>query len=276
MMTKMKPVNLKEEKPRGILNPQLGQQKFQLARYEPSTELAPFVEHYWTVKWDLRGQAPYNSETLPHPAIHLAIEPDVAHIVGIVTRKFSRLLQEEGWVFGIKFKPGAFYPFVQMSISNYTNKIVTLSDAFGERGVHFEAAMRAGSNDEERSTLAEDFLRHLAPVHDENMMRVNEMVDIIRSERQITKVDHLVSRTKLTKRSLQRLFSQYVGISPKWVIQRYRLHEATEQVAAGEIVDWSKLAVELGYFDQAHFIKDFKAMVGLTPTEYAKQLQAQP
>jgi AraC-like DNA-binding protein len=73
------------------------------------------------------------------------------------------------------------------------------------------------------------------------------------------------------KRTLQRLFSQYVGVSPKWVIKRYRLHEAADQLGAGEVVDWAKLAVDLGYFDQAHFIKDFKTIVGQTPAEYAKR-----
>lgn len=265
-MSEIHPV---EEKPKGILNPKLGQQKFQLARYAPSAELAFFVEHYWAVKWDLRGQEPYRSETLPHPSIHLAVEPGVAHIVGIVTRKFSRLLHGEDWVFGIKFKPGAFYPFVQRPISEYTDKTVTLADAFGEAGQAYEAAMRAAAGDEQRVAIAEAFLRQRHPAPDENIALINEIVNAISRERAITKVDHLVSRFKLNKRGLQRLFSQYVGVSPKWVIQRYRLHEATAQVAAGEIVDWAKLAVDLGYFDQAHFIKDFKGMVGVTPLEYA-------
>jgi AraC-like DNA-binding protein len=56
------------------------------------------------------------------------------------------------------------------------------------------------------------------------------------------------------------------------VIKRYRLHEAAEQLAAGEVVDWPRLALDLGYFDQAHFIKDFKTIVGRTPAEYAKNL----
>jgi AraC-like DNA-binding protein len=261
------------KKPRGILNPKLGEQKFHLARYEPSAPLTFFVEHYWTVKWDLRGQTPYRSETLPHPSIHLTVEPDSAAIVGIVTSKFSRLLQDEGWVFGIKFNPGAFYPFVQRPVSAYTEQNVPLSETFGVAGLCYQTAVRAATSDEERVALAEAFLAGFSPVYDENVALVRRIIESISAERTITKVDHLVSRFKLNKRALQRLFSHYVGVSPKWVIQRYRLHEATEQVAAGESVEWSKLAVDLGYFDQAHFIKDFKAMVGVTPAEYAKLVE---
>lgn len=265
-----------EEKARGILHPKAGAQKFQLARYEATQPLDPFVEHYWVVRWDLRGQEPYRSETLPHPSIHLVIEPDAAHIVGVVTHKFSRLLQEQGWAFGIKFRPGAFYPFVRTPVSGYTDKTVDLATQFGAAGRALEAALRTATDDAQMVTEAENFLLQLAsaagdPLLDENVRLTGEIVNTIMAERAITKVDQLAGRFHNNKRALQRLFSQYVGVSPKWVIQRYRLHEAAEQAAAGEVVDWSTLAVELGYFDQAHFIKDFKAIVGLTPAEYAKQ-----
>ncbi len=59
-------------------------------------------------------------------------------------------------------------------------------------------------------------------------------------------------------------------MSPKWVIQRYRLHEAAEQLAAGEPVSQPGLALSLGYSDQAHFVRDFKAIVGVTPGAYAR------
>jgi AraC-like DNA-binding protein len=74
-------------------------------------------------------------------------------------------------------------------------------------------------------------------------------------------------------RQLQRLFKEYVGVSPKWVIQRYRLLDAAERVAAGTIVNWADLALELGYADQAHFIRDFKGLVGRSPAEYARRLE---
>jgi AraC-like DNA-binding protein len=74
----------------------------------------------------------------------------------------------------------------------------------------------------------------------------------------------------LTTRTLQRLFATYVGVSPKWVIQRYRLHEAAEQLAADPSINQASLAAELGYSDQAHFVRDFKRIVGMTPAAYAK------
>lgn len=263
------------QKAKGILNPKLGEQKFHLARYEPSPELRCFVEHYWTVKWDLRGQEPYTSETLPHPSVHLTIEPTGDHVVGVVTRKFSRQLEGQGWVFGIKFKPGGFYPFVKSPVTVYTDKVLPISELFGEAGVRYATAIREASSqercDEVRVAHAEAFLRSLSPAHDDHVELVNHIVEIIATQRAITKVDHITKACQINKRALQRLFSQYVGVSPKWVIQRCRLHEATEAAADGEDIDWARLAVDLGYYDQAHLIKDFKTMVGMTPLEYARR-----
>jgi len=87
----------------------------------------------------------------------------------------------------------------------------------------------------------------------------------------LLRAEQVAAASGLTLRSLQRLFSDYVGIGPKWVIQRYRLHEAIARLDEGERVDFARLALDLGYADQAHFIRDFKALVGRTPREYARQ-----
>jgi AraC-like DNA-binding protein len=82
----------------------------------------------------------------------------------------------------------------------------------------------------------------------------------------------LENQFNLTTRTLQRLFSRYAGVSPSWVIRRYRLHDAVDQLDQGEIVDWPALAVDLGYFDQAHFIKDFKKIIGVSPGKYVRRV----
>jgi AraC-like DNA-binding protein len=94
---------------------------------------------------------------------------------------------------------------------------------------------------------------------------------MIAVDRTITTVEQVLHRWRLGKRMLQRLFNEYVGVGPKWVINRYRLHEAIERLAGDPPKDWTQLALELGYFDQAHFIRDFKALVGRPPAAYVRQ-----
>ena len=258
------------EKPRGILNFAAGAKKFQLARYVPAPDLGFLVEHYWVVRWDLRGQEPYVQELLPYPSVHLAIEHDRSEVVGVQTGKFTRVLEQAGWVFGVKFKPGAFYPLVRWPVSRLTDTSMSLYEVFGPAGPALEERLRLEGDDKGMLEVAECFLRERMPEHDPHVLAIEEMVACIGGHQEITKVDDLVGRLGLSKRTVQRLFRRYVGVSPKWVIQRYRLHEVAERLAAGEVVDWPSMVVELGYSDQAHLIKDFKMLVGKTPVEYAR------
>jgi len=73
-------------------------------------------------------------------------------------------------------------------------------------------------------------------------------------------------------RTMQRLFARHVGVSPKWVIRRKRLHEAAERLADDDPPDLAALAVDLGYADQAHFVRDFRDLVGVPPGSYVRQL----
>jgi AraC-like DNA-binding protein len=260
----------KVAEPRGILNPELAEQKFQISRHLPTPDLSFFVERYWIIQWDL--QQPYVQETLPYPCVNLVFEKGDSRIWGVVTGKFARQLNGKGGVFGIKFRPGAFYPFLNASVSSINDTSLPACEVFGEKVERLEPVILSETNKDKMIALAENFLRERLPACDENIEVINEVVDYIIAHREITLVDEVVQRLNLNKRTLQRLFSQYVGVSPKWVIKRYRLHEAAERLAERGVEDWARLAVELGYFDQAHFIKDFKAIVGYTPTEYMKHI----
>ena len=71
------------------------------------------------------------------------------------------------------------------------------------------------------------------------------------------------------------MHNRYVGVRPKWVIRRYGLHEAAKRTARGEALDWPNMALEFGHFDQAHFIKDFEAIVSRSPAKYARNIGAE-
>jgi len=266
----------KTEPPRGVLKTAAADpQCYQHGRYHPSPDLEPYVEHYWSVQWDLRDLAPERAETLPHPSVHMIFERNVpnggSRIAGVTRGKFSRLLAGEGGVFAAKFRPGGFYPFAGVPISTFTDTTVSLCDVFGAEGVTVEQAVLTENTDSSRITVVEDFLRRRRPEPDEHVGRVAEIVYAVAGDRGIVKVEDLVERYGMNARTLQRLFAKYVGVSPKWVIQRYRLHEAAEQLAAGSSISHSELALALGYSDQAHFARDFKTVVGTSPAAYARQ-----
>jgi AraC-like DNA-binding protein len=267
--------------PRGILQRKAATPNAGHARLLPAPELRAFVEHFWIVRWDLRGQKPQRAETLPHPSVYWITENRTSTINGVPTKRFSRMLTGKGRVFGVKFRPGGFYPFLRTPVAAITDTHVTPGQAFGAEGrvvaeklkslsadaLHAEDATGA---DERMIECVERFLLARSPAPDPTLAVIASIAAAIVGTPSITKVDHIVDQFEINKRALQRMFSQYVGVSPKWMIKRYRIHEAIDRVATSRAVNWSRLALELGYFDQTHFIKDFRALVGKSPAEYEK------
>jgi AraC-like DNA-binding protein len=257
----------RRDPPRGLLNLELTDPRVRLGRFVPSEPAALFVEHYWTVRWDLRDQPPFTSESLPYPSVHLVLERGQSRVHGVTTGKFRQTLREQGLVFGIKFKPGGFRPFVDAPVARLTNRKIPASRILPWAD-QLEAAVLAAGEDAQMADCAAVHLAPHLPVPDPQIEFVSGIVDAVAEDRSLVRVEQLVDRFGMSARHLQRLFREYVGVSPKWVIQRYRLFEASARLASGD-ADSVNLARELGYFDQAHFIRDFKALIGKPPGAFA-------
>lgn len=256
--------------PKGLLHPKSGERKFSLSRYQPSPDTGYFVQHYWIVRWDLRGQEPYPQTVIAHPNINLVFEANCTRVYGVAKSTSVHLLQDHGWVVGIKFRPGGFYPFLQMPVSVLTGSSVGFEEVFGIDSGPLEKEILAQPNDAEMVKRVEAFLAERLPERDPNIELVSRIVSSIRDDRTVIKVEDAVRLTGINKRTMQRLFDRYVGVSPKSVIQRYRLHEAAERIDQGAVRDWLDLSIELGYYDHSHFIRDFRSIVGLSPEEYQR------
>ena len=254
----------------GVLHPGLAARRFQLARHEPSEELAPFVEWYWILRWDLRGEPPHTQTILPHPNVNLGFEASGAGIFGVDTRLFTRSLAGAGRVLGVKFRPGGFRPFWQAPVSQLTDRVVPASRVFGPRAERARQEIVAGAGDDAAMVgHAEVLLGTARPEPDPLAEQTADLVSHITDDPGLRRVDELSAASGMTVRSLQRLFADYVGVSPKWVMRRARLHEAAERADGGDPVDWAVLAADLGYADQAHLTRDFTVTLGVSPARYA-------
>ena len=257
--------------PKGLLNPRARERTFHLARHLPCADLGTLIENYWIVRWDLRGQPPHEQTVLPHPNVHLVFEASGAGIFGVDRRLFTRLLSGLGLAFGIRFTAGGFRPFWQAPISQLTDRVVPAARLFGPRAEKTRQAI-VGSCDVDDGVMigyAEALLHSVLPERDPLAEQAAALVARITDDPGLRRVDQLSASSGITPRTLQRLFADYVGVSPKWVMRRARLHEAAERAGGGEPVDWAALASDLGYADQAHLTRDFTVTIGVPPARYA-------
>jgi AraC-like DNA-binding protein len=272
--------------PRGVLQPVAPHEgKFFHQRLAPPADLAPWIQHFWFVHWDMRDATPKLQETLPHPSCYLLFEHDLqqsprgdlvpnnCEISGVCTGRFSRQMENWGRVFGVKFRPGGLRPFLDDPVSTLTDRVVPAQEIFGQSILELASSVRRVKSAEEMSEATSAFFATRLPQPSSSATLSAELVDTILNDPSILTVEELASRRGIGVRSLQRLFKDYVGVSPKWVIRRYRLHELVERFHSGHPFDGAQLALDLGYADQAHLINDFRNLVGYTPTEYRKRLR---
>ncbi len=260
-------------KPRGVLRPAFSHGQFEHKRQAPQAALGAVVEHYWYVSWDLRGLPAQQQATLPHPNVHLVVEQGQARIWGVHEGRFVRQLGGQDRVFGIKFKPSGFYAFYGKPLATLVNRSMDAAAILGDAAM--DLAQRLADSDtgfEALCAMADALLLQHLPALDPQAAAFNGLLAHIAQTRSIVSVDGVLRLSGLNLRSLQRQCHKYIGIGPKWVIQRYRLHEAIAQVQAGKSLSWAALALDLGYFDQAHFVRDFRKMVGMAPGEYERSL----
>ena len=264
-----RPIDPNVKPARGLLHQTRSFEHFELTRFEPSADLAEHVEHHWLILWDLTGKPAYRQQNLSHPTQHLVINPqERTGIFGMATGAFTYVLENSGRVLGTKFRPGAFHSFYRKPVSALTDTAIPIETVFARSDEDLASEFAALNDAAGMAERVEDLLRTSLRPLDAKAKRARQLVELIERDAALVSVADLAAAAGMTPRSLQRLFGTYVGVGPKWVIDRYRMIEAVELLNRGEPVTLADLAARLGYFDQAHFSRSFQALTGHAPGQY--------
>jgi AraC-like DNA-binding protein len=259
------------EESRGILAPAAGEARFTRALRDPHPSLAPWVDRHWTVRWHMAEGESFTQAILPSPCVNLSSEPGLVAIYGIPLERSLHTIEATGMVVGTKFLPGGFAPFCSIAASLLNGRIADPAEVLGPAGAGLRAELERVAGDVDAHIEAvEAFLLERRPEPDARYDLVRSAAELMLSMPPATAVAEIASRCGVAPRTLQRAFHDYVGVSPKWVLKRYRMLAAADRIAAGEGDDLARLAADLGYFDQAHFTGDFTTQIGRPPAEYAR------
>ncbi|MCM3872212.1 MAG: helix-turn-helix domain-containing protein [Pyrinomonadaceae bacterium] len=255
----------------------------QYTEHRPSPLLAQHLECFWflsdtnsspatgaservlpdgCVEWIFHLGSPFQRSTITGEWVR---QPR-SFVVGELTRFL--LLQPTGdvAVMGVRFRPGGAYRFLPFPLSDFTDSTVRTGDIWGHAGTYLEEAVLEAHNDMQRQQLVEEFLlRQLATTT--SRPRFDAAVkEIIRARGQ-TRVHAVANGVGWSSRQLERDFGASLGLSPKAFSRVMRFQNLLRLVGEGALREWANLAIEGGYADQPHMVREFREFAGHTPAE---------
>lgn len=272
---------------RGIVAPVRFREQVRYARYPPPESLAGLIAWFWRVEWDLPGQVMHRQQVVSHPAVHISVGtapppgqdpppgpyPLGAMLNGVDTAVSTRALSGHGWNLAAKTTTGGFGAWVDnVRALNGTHQ--RLGDVLPIDGDALARRCARAEPSQAVAWIAEALHTALEPREPARIATAREVAQVAQAaetDRSIRRLDQLAALAGVTPRTLQRLFASCAGVSPTYVIRRFRLLDAAELVREGQPVEWAKVAHDLGYADQAHLTRDFTGVLGRSPGMYARE-----
>ena len=272
-----------ERDSRGILDPWLLRQRVQLTRYPAPGALAGLVDRFWAVRWDLPPGTVHQQQVLTHPGANMSVGnanvtpaarqpgPVEARLNGVARGLATRVLVGQGWAVAALTRPGGLGAFISGPAAGFADRVVPLGPAIGvDEAALVGQLLREPAEAARVEMLAAALEQAVDPERVAAASQVAGAARLAEVNREVRRLADLCALASFRPRTLQRMFLQYAGVSPTWVIRRYRLLEAAESVREGNRVSWAEVAAGLGYADQAHLTRDFRAAIGQTPAAYAE------
>lgn len=254
--------------------------------FKPNPDLESIVNFYWTLK------VPYNpnnkkQKIIPDSFIEMTFNfgdkikrytsenTFVTHYNAMVMGQRTKpyYIEPMGNVdtFAICFYPHGFANFVNISLENLVDKEIAITKLFGELPAKkLEQKIGNASNTPKRIKIIEEFLLNKLNEHTTIDSIVKKTVDILISTNGSSSIHTILKQDLSKRRQLERNFKKQIGISPKQLGKVIRLQAALKIMLEDNADNLTNIAYRSDYFDQAHFIKDFKKFIGTTPKDFLK------
>jgi AraC-like DNA-binding protein len=245
----------------------------------PRSPLHRFVECFWFVSGDGRG-APIQTivpDGCPELIVHSgepfrrghgepAERQPRAFLVGALTEALRVQPTARISTMGIRFRPSGLSAFLRVPQDELTDRTTPVDALWGAAGRELEARMHEATGEVQRALIAEVFLLARLAAGPGPDLRVEAAVGHLLAERGQTRLAALAATAGLSERQLERRFRSAVGLGPKALARQVRLQEVYRRLGEDVPSDWVDIALDSGYFDQAHLLRDFRELAGSPPS----------
>lgn len=251
--------------------------------YEVCPGLNDFVKCFWT----LEGAAealPEKQRIVPDGCMemifhygdryhqytaegHYIVQP-ACFVFGQITTSLDIAPTGTTGIFAARFFPESFTPFASIPLHALENRAVPLEVLFGRAGIQLEQQVLQAAGTQERIKITETFLQEQLSGPEAIDRVVRSSVTIMLGGNGRLSVAALSRQMNINRRQLERRFSSVIGLSPKQLAKVIRLQAALRMMFSGQCTSLTELAYEGAYYDQAHFIKDFKEFTGRSPGKF--------
>jgi len=269
-----KPDNSVAAEPAHLLDP-AHRAAIHMSRPATSAEFAGLVRRFWIPVWQVPAGEVFTQRVLQYPVCLMVVTDDYARFYGPATGLSSTPLTGDGWAAGVMFEPAAGALLTGGGVARWADTHAELAEVFGPPGAALADRIRMAMSSDPVAAQAQsavvdgyhDFLRRHLPV-DEQGLLVNEVVAHVEDNPEVTRVADVCAHFGIGERSLQRLIRHRVGLTPKWLVRRRRIQDATWRLRTGATTI-AAVAADLGYADEAHLSRDFRRVTGMTPGAFA-------
>lgn len=201
----------------------------------------------------------------------LAVPP--FFITGQATGRYELSLSGKIGMVGVVFKPAALATLFDLPMYELTEERLDLRSLLGKPAEDLGEQIAEAKSRQQRLKLLENWLLQLHREKSGDFDGIDFAANFILDQNGVVEVEEILRQVFMSRRQFERKFFNKVGISPKYYIRIRRISHICNLLTRQETANWQLLIGAGGYFDQAHFIKEFKHFLGATPSQYFKNNQ---
>jgi AraC-like DNA-binding protein len=238
--------------------------------------LARFVDFFWLTEGYVQPHAA--ERVLPTGSVDLILSLDEHRKADVIAGARSHAIvidtSRSLSFIGVRFKPGGAFPFLGLPAGELQDITADPTAIWGSAARTLRAQLFDTRTPQERFSILERFLLERLDKARDRHPAVQYAIDTIGASQGATSIASIVARTGFSARRFISTFRDEVGLPPKVFCRLARFRRVIGELRAAQSVDWADIAVDCGYFDQSHFIHDFRAFAGVSPSTYLRQRTA--